>query len=202
MNWPTVRLDECTRIVGGSTPSTSRADYWDGNINWATPKDLSGLNSIYIAETPRKITQAGLASCSAEIIPVNSVLFSSRAPIGHVAINSKPMATNQGFKSFVPDRNQLSSGFLYWWLRSNRSYLESLGNGATFKEVSKAVVSRILIPLPPLNVQRRIAAILDQADVLRRKRREAVQHLRELPTIIFDQMVGRPARRRRCGRGS
>lgn len=183
-------LPQCCEIVSGATPKTSIAAYWDGDIYWATPKDLSDLQTHYISETPRKITKAGLESCAAAILPPQSVLFSSRAPIGHVAINTVPMATNQGFKSFVPKPEILDAKFLYYWLRMNRSYLESLGNGATFKEVSKATVSRIEISLPPLPEQRRIAAILDQADALRAKRREALAQLDSLTQSIFIEIFG------------
>jgi len=191
--WPTVRLEECTEIVSGATPSTSESAYWDGDICWATPKDLSELDSAYISDTPRKITRSGLQSCAATVLPPESVLFSSRAPIGHVAINTVPMATNQGFKSFVPKRERVHAKFLYHWLRRNRPYLESLGNGATFKEVSKAVVAQIEIALPPLPEQRRIAEILDKADALRAKRRASLAQLETLTQSIFLDMFGDPA---------
>jgi type I restriction enzyme S subunit len=160
---------------------------------WVTPKDLSDLDGPYISETPRRITRDGLASCSADVLPPNCVLFSSRAPIGHVAINTVPMATNQGFKSFVPHRDRLDPKFLYHWLRKNRSYLESLGNGATFKEVSKVVMSRVELPLPPLEEQQRLAEILDKADALRAKRRAALAQLDTLTQSIFLDMFGDPA---------
>ena len=192
-SWPTVRLEDCTEIVSGATPSTSESAYWDGDVCWATPKDLSELDGAYISDTPRKITRGGLQSCAATVLPPESVLFSSRAPIGHVAINTVPMATNQGFKSFVPKRERVHAKFLYHWLRHNRPYLESLGNGATFKEVSKAVVARIEIPLPPLPEQRRIAEILDKADALRAKRRAALAQLDTLTQSIFLDMFGDPA---------
>ncbi|MFM8901058.1 MAG: restriction endonuclease subunit S [Burkholderiales bacterium] len=193
MSWPVVRLDECCEIVAGATPSTSEASYWGGDICWATPKDLSDLASPVISDTPRKLTETGLRSCAATLLPVRSVLFSSRAPIGHVAINTVPMATNQGFKSFVPKAGQVVPEFLYWWLRYNRAYLESLGNGATFKEVSKAIVSRVEIALPSLEEQRRIATILDQAETLRTQRRQALTHLDTLTQSLFLDMFGDPA---------
>lgn len=187
--WPQVPIKECARVVGGSTPKSETAEYWGGDIPWTTPKDLSDLQGKFIWDTPRKITEAGLKSCSSELLPANSVLFSSRAPIGHVAINSVPMATNQGFKSFIPGP-KLDSSFLFWWLKANRAKLEQLGNGATFKEVSKAIVERIEIPLPPLEEQKRIAAILDQADELRRKRKQALDRLNQLGQAIFYEMFG------------
>jgi type I restriction enzyme, S subunit len=190
-SWPSVPIKQCARVVGGATPKSGVLGFWDGDIAWVTPKDLSDLDGKFIHDTPRKITQLGLKSCSAELLPADSVLFSSRAPIGHVAINTRPMATNQGFKSFVPGA-KLDPSFLYWWLRANRSQLEHLGNGATFKEVSKAVVERIEIPLPPLDEQKRIAAILDQANELRRKRRLGFGRLDALTRSIFVNLFGDP----------
>jgi type I restriction enzyme S subunit len=190
--WPSRSIEECCEIVSGATPRTSEEAYWDGDVCWATPKDLSELEGPYIDDTPRKITRAGLASCAASILPPESVLFSSRAPIGHVAINTVPMATNQGFKSFVPKRESIVPKFLYHWLRAHRKQLESMGNGATFKEVSKAVVSRIQIPVPPIAEQRRIAEVLDRAEALRAKRRAALAQLDTLTQAIFLDMFGDP----------
>ncbi|AUR03436.1 putative type I restriction-modification system, S subunit [Phaeobacter inhibens] len=190
MNWPTVAISDVAEVVGGATPKSSVEEFWGGEIRWATPKDLSGLGTKYIGDTPRKITERGLKSCAASVLPSNSVLFSSRAPIGHVAINTEPMATNQGFKSFVPGPD-LDSSFLYWWLDANRARLQALGTGATFKEVSKAVVKRIEIPLPPLEEQKRIAGILDQADALRRLRTRALDKLNTLGQAIFHEMFVR-----------
>jgi type I restriction enzyme, S subunit len=192
--WPQIRIDQCCEIISGATPDTLNEAFWNGDICWVTPKDLSALNgNHYISETPRKLTERGLASCSAAILPANSVLFSSRAPIGHVAVNTVPMATNQGFKSFIPNPDFIVPKFLFWWLRANRAFLESLGNGATFKEVSKAIVSKISIPLPPLPEQKRIADILDHADALRAKRHAALAELDTLSQSLFLDMFGDPA---------
>lgn len=190
--WKTMRLDQCCEIVAGATPSTSESEYWGGDICWATPKDLSDLTETYIHDTPRKLTRSGLNSCAATVLPPRSVLFSSRAPIGHVAINTVPMATNQGFKSFVPKDDLVHPEFLFHWLRFHRAYLESLGNGATFKEVSKGVISRVEINLPPLEEQRRIAAILDQAETLRTQRRTALALQGSLTQSLFLDMFGDP----------
>lgn len=198
--WPKVRLDECADIVAGATPSTSIESYWGGDVCWATPKDLSDLDGSYISDTPRKLTQAGLQNCAATILPAGSVLFSSRAPIGHVAVNTVPMATNQGFKSFVPKPERTDAKFLYWWLRTNRAFLESLGNGATFKEVSKTIVSRIEISLPPLAEQRRIAEVLDRAEALRAKRRAALAQLDTLTQSLFLDLFGDPRKQGSTGK--
>lgn len=185
-------LAECCEIISGATPKTGVASYWDGDIDWVTPADLSDLDGPFIDETPRKITKAGLASCSATVLPVGAVLLSSRAPIGHVAIALRPMATNQGFKSLIPRAEVVDPKYLYHWLRTNKSHLQSLGNGATFKELSKAAVARIEIPVPDLGEQRRIAAILDQADLLRAQRRQALAHIDDLIQSIFLDMFGDP----------
>lgn len=192
MSWPTVEIGTVAEIVSGSTPSTATPDYWGGDVPWATPADLAKLAGKLISSTPRMLTARGLEASSARLLPVGSVLFSSRAPIGHVAINAVPMATNQGFKSFVPDPSQLSADFLYWWLKSNTTFLQGLGVGATFKEVSKAIVKRVKIPLPPLPEQRRIASILDRADELRAKRRSAIELLNFAERSAFLESFGSP----------
>ncbi len=183
-------LGDLCEIVSGATPKTAVRDFWDGDIAWATPADLGELDEACIRETPRRITAAGLRSCAATVLPPGSVLLSSRAPIGHVAINTRPMATNQGFKSLIPKAGMLDAKFLYHWLRANRTHLQSLGNGATFKELSKAAVARVEVPLPPVDEQRRIATILDHADSLRAKRRRALDLLEALPQSVFLDMFG------------
>jgi type I restriction enzyme S subunit len=127
------------------------------------------------------------------MLPVNSVLLSSRASIGLAAINKVPMATNQGFKSLIPKDGVIDHRFLYWWIVSNRESIERLGRGATFKEISKPVTAAIEIPLPPIEEQRRIAAVLDQAEKLRAKRWAALAMLDSLTESIFIGMFGDPA---------
>jgi type I restriction enzyme S subunit len=171
--WPVRRIEDVAEIISGATPRTDIADYWDGDLNWVTPKDLSGLEGIYLDTTDRSITEAGLSSCAASVLPANSVLFSSRAPIGHTAICRTPMATNQGFKSFVPREGALDSHFLLHWLRLRRPYLEGLGTGATFKEVSKALVARIELGVPPHTVQVRFASNVIEIERLRKTQQSA-----------------------------
>ena len=132
----------------------------------------------------------GSRVAAAKLLPAGSVLLSSRAPIGLTAINNAPMATNQGFKSLIPDSKRVDSRFLLRWLRYNRPRIEALGNGATFKEISKKVTSAIPIELPPIEEQRRIAAVLDAADDLRTKRRQALAKLDSLTQAIFIDMFG------------
>ncbi|WP_419838922.1 restriction endonuclease subunit S [Candidatus Poriferisodalis sp.] len=169
VSWDETTLGEVADIVSGATPKTSVERYWDGEVRWVTPKDLSGLQGPYIDTTSRTLSADGLKSCSASLLPSGSVLLSSRAPIGYVAINKAPMATNQGFKSLVPDSSRVDPRFLWAWLRRHRPQLESLGSGATFKEISKRVVEGIDISLPPIRLQARFGDVLDAVETMRTK---------------------------------
>ena len=163
MMWKKYKLSEIGTVVGGATPSTTVERFYGGDIPWLTPKDLSNFQDRYIERGERNITQEGLDSCSAQLLPANSVLFSSRAPIGYVAIAKNPIATNQGFKSIVPNE-KVDSLFLYYILRYNKERIEAMGSGTTFKEVSGSVMKDVEISLPSLEEQRRIAGILGAID--------------------------------------
>lgn len=171
--WKEVRLGEVAEIVGGGTPKTSVPEYWGGNIAWLTPKDLTGYTSIYISKGERFITQEGLKNSSATVMPKGTILLSSRAPIGYVAIAQNDICTNQGFKSLIVKGQKANNLFIYYWIKNNTKYLQSLGTGTTFGEISKSVVENIAILLPPLKVQQQIAEILssfdDKIDLLHRQ---------------------------------
>jgi len=160
--WKTVKLGEACKIVNGATPSTSVEANWGGPHCWITPAEMGGLSDPYVSKTRRTLTDAGLADCSASLLPTGSVILSSRAPIGHVIINTVPMATNQGCKSMIP-RSHLDAKFLFYFIKANVPLLESLGTGATFKELSGGKLASVEIPLPPLTEQQRIVALLDEA---------------------------------------
>lgn len=198
MSWGTVQIGTVCEIVSGATPRTSKPEYWNGDVKWVTPKDLSNLREKHISDTPRKITKQGLNSCAAKMLPPQSVLLSCRAPIGLVAINTEPVCTNQGFKSLVPKANQVDPNYLYWWLLANREYLDGLGRGATFKEISKSIIEEIEIPLPQkngnpdLDEQKRIAAILDKADAIRRKLQQSLRLSDDFLRSVFLDMFGDP----------
>ena len=193
MKWPVATIGAVCEVVSGATPKTGKPEFWDGNVPWVTPKDLSKLGQKHLSDTTRHITKAGLKSCSARMLPAQSVLLSSRAPIGLVAINTLPVCTNQGFKSLVPRFDLISPDFLFWWLKTQEKHIQSKGRGATFKEVSKKIVEDLQIPLPPLDEQKRIAEILDKVDALRAKRRAALTQLDILTQSIFLDMFGDPA---------
>jgi type I restriction enzyme S subunit len=185
------RLGDCCDVKSGATPKTDIEKYWGGEIRWATPKDISRIENPYLFDTPDKITAEGYQSCSTQLLPVGTVLVSSRAPIGLVAIAGVEMCTNQGFKNLVPGPD-VHSNFLYHCMKANSGRLTALGNGATFKEVSKSIVENFQIPLPPVQEQLRIAAILDKADSLCRKRQDAIRLVDEFLKAIFYDRFGDP----------
>jgi type I restriction enzyme S subunit len=160
--WEIKKLGEVCQIINGGTPKSNIKEYWDGNINWITPADLGKLKSVLAGETPRKLTSLGLLKSSAKLFPVNSVILSTRAPIGHLAINTTPMSTNQGCRGIVPNDN-LDTWYLYYFLKGNIELLNELGTGTTFLELSTKSLSSVSIPLPPLSEQQRIVALLDRA---------------------------------------
>ena len=163
--WKECTIADLGEVVGGATPSTKKAEnYENGNISWITPKDLSTFNGRYILRGERNITEIGLRSCSTRLLPPNTVLFSSRAPIGYVAIAAKEMCTNQGFKSVIPNPNT-DYMFLYYLLKYNKDNIENMGSGTTFKEVSGNTMKSIKVYVPiDIEEQRKIAAVLSAID--------------------------------------
>lgn len=186
-----VRLAECARIVSGATPRTDRSQYYGGEIPWATPKDLSVLDSPDIWDTSTKLTELGYRSCSTELLPVGSILFSSRAPIGLIAIARREICTNQGFKSVVPGP-ELDSRYLYWQLRWLAPAIAARGNGSTFKEIPKPTMEDVHVLVPPINEQRRIAGTLDKADAIRQKQQQAISVANAFLNALFVESFGDP----------
>ena len=182
------KLGDICSIVSGTTPKSNRPEYWDGDINWVTPAELNDDSDI-IYESQRKITEQAVQDSSLKPFPAGTVLLSSRAPIGKVAIAGVEMYCNQGFKNLICS-NRIYNRYLYHFLKNSTEYLNSLGRGATFKEISKSIVENIEIPLPPLDEQRRIAAMLDKVSGLIAKRREQLDKLDELVKARFVEMFG------------
>lgn len=176
--WRWARLGEVCNVVGGSTPDTNNSAYWGGEIAWATPTDLGKLTDKTIVKTDRYITPEGLDSCSAQMLPVDTVIMSSRAPIGHLAIAGVSLCTNQGCKGFVPC-GDVEPLFLYWAMKRAVPTLQSLGSGATFTEISKSALQRFEIPLPPLPEQRRIASLLNERMAMVEQARRAAEDMLE-----------------------
>ncbi|EPL0370383.1 restriction endonuclease subunit S [Klebsiella pneumoniae] len=191
MSWQMVKLKDCCEVVGGATPKRNIVSYWGGDIPWITPKDVSNLSEPYIYEAPEYITKTGYKAAATYMLPVGTILLTSRAPIGNVAIAGIELCTNQGFKSLIPGRN-VHNKYLYHCIKKFVPQLELLGNGATFKEVSKKVVENFEIPLPPFEEQKRIADILDKADSLRQKREQAMKLANDFLRTTFLNMFGDP----------
>ena len=183
--WKEYRLGEIGKVVGGATPSTKDASNYDGDISWITPKDLSVLTQRYIYRGERMITLKGYNSCSCKLLPKGSVLFSSRAPIGYVAIASKELCTNQGFKSILPFPNIVDSMFLYYLLVNNRKRIEGLGSGTTFKEVSLKVMQNVKVKIPSMNTQHKIASVLSSIDDKIELNRKINSNLEEQAKALF-----------------
>ena len=184
-NWKDCTLADLGEIVGGSTPSTKNESYYGGEIAWITPKDLSTFHGRFIKRGERNITKVGLNSCSARLMPQHSVLFTSRAPIGYVAIAQNEVCTNQGFKSIVPnaDTDYL---FLYYLLVHNRERIENMGSGTTFKEVSGSVMKNITVSVPTdIEEQREISRILGSLDDKIENNTAINHHLEQIALAIF-----------------
>ena len=183
-----VKLGYVCTIVSGTTPKSTQPEYWDGDLNWITPAELTEESNV-IYESQRKITQQAVIDSSLKSFPAGTVLLSSRAPIGKVAIAGTEMYCNQGFKNLICSE-KIYNRYLYHYLKGKAEYLNSLGRGATFKEISKAIVENIEIPLPPLAEQRKIAAVLDKVSDLIAKRRQQLTKLDELVKARFVEMFG------------
>lgn len=162
--WKKCKLTELGAVVGGATPSTKNKSYYDGNISWITPRDLATYQGRYIFRGERNITEEGIKSCSTHLVPKNTILFSSRAPIGYIAIAGKELCTNQGFKNLIPntDTDYL---FLYYLLKSKKKDIENMANGTTFKEVSGTFMKNVDVYVPMYKQeQSKIGKVLSAID--------------------------------------
>ncbi len=158
--WTYKKIKDVGTVIGGSTPNTTNKEYWGGVNCWISPAEVHGEH--YIFDSLKKITDKAVKERNLKTLPVGTVILSSRAPIGKIAINKVPLYCNQGFKCVVCG-DEIYNEFLYWWFYWKKDYLNSLGTGATFPEISKTVVSNIIIPVPPLSEQQRIVSYLDSA---------------------------------------
>lgn len=156
--WEISTIGDEVRVVGGSTPSTKEAEFWDGGINWATPKDLSNLAAPVLLETSRSITEAGLAKISSGLLPVGGVLLSSRAPIGYLALAEVPVAINQGFIGMICDK-RVSNVFTWLWTLENMNAILAKANGSTFQEISKGNFRPLPMVVPPKPVLQAFDAV-------------------------------------------
>ena len=161
--WKKIKISDIAEVIGGGTPSTKQPEYWGNDVPWLTPKDLSGYNKRYISNGERNISNEGLKNSSTRILPKGSILLTSRAPIGYLAIAEQDLCTNQGFKSLVLKPGN-DSEFFYYLLKNNIIYIKNMSSGSTFAEISGSQVKNLEFNLPPLETQRKIARVLGAID--------------------------------------
>ncbi len=162
--WEQRKLGEVANIIGGGTPSTLVSKYWNGNINWYSPAEIG--DKIFVSSSQKKITQLGYEKSSAKLLPIGTVLFTSRAGIGNTAILARKGCTNQGFQSIVPDKKEIDSYFIYSMTNQLKEYGERIGAGSTFVEVSGKQMEEMPINIPKLEEQCKISQLFQQIDNL------------------------------------
>jgi type I restriction enzyme S subunit len=186
--WKEYMLGRVCEVVGGGTPERHTAKYWNGDICWASPTEITALRTRYIADTKEKITKLGLENSSAKLHPVGTVLMTSRASIGFAAINTVPMATNQGFQS-LRCKEQADNEFIYQWIIGNHPVLERLSSGSTFAEISSTNVRTVPVLLPPLPEQQKIASILTSVDAVIEKTEAQINKLQDLKKGMMQELL-------------
>jgi putative type-1 restriction enzyme mjaXP specificity protein len=186
METTTYKISDIGEVVGGGTPSTANSDFWGGDIPWISPKDLTGYKSVYISHGESFLTKTGLKS-GTKLLPKGTVLFSSRAPIGYVAIASNPICTNQGFKSIICNKEIINPLFLYYYIKGNLDYIKLFGTGATFPEISGAAMRKIKVQIPTLPTQQKIVSILSAYDRLIENNTRRIRLLEQMAENLYKE---------------
>ena len=186
METTTYKISDIGEVVGGGTPSTANSDFWGGDIPWLSPKDLTGYKSVYISHGESFLNKTGLKS-GTKLLPKDTVLFSSRAPIGYVAIASNPICTNQGFKSIICNKEIINPLFLYYYIKGNLDYIKLFGTGATFPEISGAAMRKIKVQIPSLPTQQKIASILSAYDRLIENNTRRIRLLEQMAENLYKE---------------
>ena len=182
------KIGEICQIVSGSTPKTSVNEYWDGNIKWITPAEINE-DTYIVNDSERKISELAVEKNHMLSFPKGTVILSSRAPIGKVAIAGCEMYCNQGFKNLICS-NVINNKYLYWFLKEKKGFLNSLGRGATFKEISKSIISKIEIEVPSKEKQEDIVEILEKINNIIKDRKREIFALDNLIKARFVEMFG------------
>ncbi|NME99236.1 restriction endonuclease subunit S [Aneurinibacillus aneurinilyticus] len=184
--WEQRKLGEVADIIGGGTPSTSNEEYWDGNIDWYSPVEIG--EQTYVDSSQKKITELGLQKSSAKILPIGTVLFTSRAGIGNTAILAKEAATNQGFQSIVPHKDELDSYFIYSRTHELQRYGETNGAGSTFVEVSGKQMAKMPMLIPTLEEQKKIGGFFERLDHLITLHQRKLEKLQNIKKAYLNEM--------------
>lgn len=185
-SWRVRKIEDIAEVVGGGTPSTKNPDNFGGEIPWITPKDLSEHKDRYIGKGERNLTKQGLHNSSAKMLPSNTVLLSSRAPVGYTAISGNELCTNQGFRSMIPKKN-VNSEYLYYLVKANTHVFESNASGSTFKELSGGLLKKLSFLIAPEPEQKEIASVLSSLDDKIELNRQMNQTLEEIGKALFRQ---------------
>jgi type I restriction enzyme, S subunit len=185
--WKELKIEDFCVVIGGGTPSTKVESYYGGEISWITPRDLTNYKKRFISKGERNITELGLKNSSARILPKNSILLTSRAPIGYLVIAEKEVCTNQGFKSLIVNPEKADYNFVYYLIKSNIERIKGLGTGTTFAEISGNVVKNLKFILPSLPTQTAIAEILSSLDDKIELNNKINQELENLAQTLFKQ---------------
>ena len=183
--WNFFKIKDIGKIISGSTPSTNISEYWNGEYLWITPAELND-NSFIINSTNRKLTYLGVKTSSLIELPIGTVLLSSRAPIGKVAIVGENMFCNQGFKNIIPNE-KINSIYLYYVFKEKKGYLNFLGRGATFKELSKEIVENISIKVPPIELQNKFAERIEKIEKLKFEIEKSI----EIAQNLYDSLISK-----------
>ena len=183
--WNFFKIKDIGKIISGSTPSTSIPEYWNGEYLWITPAELND-DSFIVNSTDRKLTYLGVKASSLIELPIGTVLLSSRAPIGKVAIVGEKMFCNQGFKNIIPNE-EVNPIYLYYILKEKKEYLNFLGRGVTFKELSKEIVENISIKVPPIELQNKFAERIEKIEKLKFEIEKSI----EIAQNLYDSLISK-----------
>ena len=188
MGKKTYQIQEIGEVIGGGTPSTKIAAYWDGDIAWISPADLSNYNNVYIEKGKKNITQLGLKKSSTVLLPPNTVLLTSRAPIGYIALAKNSICTNQGFKSIICNSKVVDYKYLYYYLQQSMDYIKLFASGATFPELSGNRLKRIKITIEQdVLIQKKIASILSAYDDLIENNNKRIKILEQMAENLYKE---------------
>jgi type I restriction enzyme S subunit len=187
-DWSETTVGGIAEVVGGGTPSTTNPTFWGGEVIWLTPSEVSSMDGKVIKDSIRKISDAGLRGSGARLLPVGTVILTSRASVGFVALAGVELTTNQGFQSLIPSKSVLSR-FLMFWIQQNRYEFESRSAGSTFKEISKSNVKSIPLDLPPLAEQRRIVGIVSSMDDVIQSTEKAVVDAKSMRSGLLSDLL-------------
>ena len=187
-DWEEKPLRDVLSVKGGATPSTKKEEFWNGDVFWATPRDLSNNTGVYFFETARKITQAGLGQISSGLLPAGTLLLSSRAPIGYLSFSVNPVAINQGYIAII-DNKGFSSIFIYLWLKFNMKNVKSHANGSIFEEISKAAFKQLLLICPPRDLREKFDEEVLPLFAKMKKNYFQIRHIEDLRNALLPKLM-------------